>query len=708
MLSRLVAGARVRSGRRKGDCRCFQSTLAVDDDTTHSSTAVKNDHASSSNVFEPFGPEYARVRVRQPRQKQAHPTRALLAALDAGKYDDASALLKDFKNLGAYIIRRPDFAVWSRRLLEERRDSDWIEWFKLANSHGLHSKVIVEREAYRILSRLFDDFQAGCATFDHIHQFAVVCAERGHFRGPMVNVLPFLAAHRPDMAEDVWSKLIAKVQQKPAVGDMKILSHVRNQMIHAASQFFRFDFAVEMLESLEKLAFDAAQLPSTSSSEPAWRIANGTFMWVFSTTGRAERYDLFERAYQVLHRHRPDWRLCSQPVQHHPLSLAPVDQTDEAPLLAQEAFVAFRDASITTHGKNDLFEDEGDELAEETSVASPRPADVTDMVRDAHIKQAVAANDVATATTVLVEMLANGTVPTLDTTALVLDLDHQLNEGRVLSTIMDELDGRDMKTWLKGFWATSLMLLFYRQGRPEQAMSVFVRLFDKSSMPASFVKRFPAQPKRVHQPADVASHGPLKAVLDSGIPLHEHSLCIATHCFVSFFLERRDFSAIDELYDALVNTPVLFPIQEASQTKLPRYDPYTFLPFAKAFGWRQHYRLSNTFELLFTMHNKLGLTIPKPVWSQALMNVSRRASTRLVHDMIDHIEGRKQVKGWPPVEDGRQVVMDTITYTGIMRSFSMLGKQDEALKIDETMRKRGFEEDEIWRRTLSKAREPRP
>ena len=697
----------------------FRRYLFVADSSDHSlplisALASSPELPPAVSIFEASSREYDRAPLSTldfPAAPRS-PRDSLLLLIRAGKAADADALLRDLRKSSQEIVPDFEFARHAAHVFRNEPASSWLDWWSLAPS--LPARRFADKTGSKRLLRdiarhvrlaevILDELLRKPGQVERVMVFGLVLANGGAYQVVADRLLvPFAAIGNGEAAEELWlacsralrhhrelelellttRKLAAERktarrrhwrEANEPLGDARADSlalekikgdvgvwwtaavdwlHVcREKMLRAHATAGRLDTAVALISSIGQT-----------------HIRKRTYLYLLSLTAKADRFDLFQQLHAAMEKdggrlvraRKLAWRTRT------PYLARSIETHLDDPIpAAQEAFVTFRYSTFSS----ELEEALGDDC-------------VGDASTDAAIFEAIVAGDLSASGAVLLESVKSGRPPSIDVTSQFIALARSQGRHAFIDSISSLFQGSTAgASWIRGYWATAAMLARMKEGELHEAVVLFSETFDLRALPVEVQDAISSE---VRAPVDPPPPTTPRTPPDA------HTLSIAMEALVPLLALRPSpsvLSLLNPLYASLLSPsiPLLHrPLVQSlsSPPPLSPLNPYTFLPFLRAFAHLQ--RPPITLLRILADMQELGLPCPKQHWGAVLGAYARYGDIPDLLYLLDVMEQREQRRD-PSEELGEMMERlelpekgpDIVAYTSVVAG---LGTRDETLE----------------------------
>lgn len=656
--------------------RQYSSTLAAPSRSESRATSLQSEVLADMelDVFERYAEEYDAV----PPSTLDHPPAPRSAAdslrslLLAGQYPEADALLRDLNNTDQHIEHAAAFAEHAEVCLARDRTGSWLQWWALAPTIAqapAHSTQqapqVISTMAFARVHRMLAILLEEPGEFEALLDFGLLAVSQGAARVVAQDLLAHLAAFGPlEMAEELWEacRLVSPDQvpivpqrvlatshqnaesQSSALGralrrtkvtgalkdkirceaqqaDLKrFLRAKRSQMLRIYSSTGRLDDATELLEAELRRHVQSSDSGTRSTPGPIRHI---TYLYLLADAAHFNRLDLFQRLYasmplngsRTTRIHTPTYTTKFPFFMRALIPTASATIIPEESLSAEDAFVVFRYS--------------GYESAIEEGGA------FTDHKSDAQVRAALVATDVKTVFRLLRQCIENGLTPALSTTTDAILLARARGYTALVDALLEQMSSRDgvagTRSWTRGYWATAGMLSHVRMGEWQSALRIFVNAFQMQGLPELYRRVAGAT---LHRSPEASFSKEYRTIVPSA-----HTFSIAVQALVPYAVEiEGGGEVVDQLYDALVHEQVIVTPRRTAPVDAPAspLDPYTFMPFLRAFAADDR----DPIHLLHVLRDMrdLGLRETHHHWGVVLGAFARKGTPQDLTHLLDRLE----------------------------------------------------------------------
>jgi hypothetical protein len=666
----------------RSNYRRLQSTLSADssrlltsfhsNSNTEAATQEQLDQLEN-NVFERYTPEYEEVGLStldHPSTPRS-PTDSLLHLLRLKLHHDADTLLKEILATGQPIDHNVAFAQHAELLMSTDRKSTWLDWWALAPSissvqaesaRGMSQNIALRanERARRMMTMAMED----SSDLEAMSRFGEITAGKGLARLVGESLLSYMAAFAPrEESEKVWKACLATAQEPVVVKaaskmfiplreaaewsvprlhhaqdrmvrtvtrdrqgikveSLDFLRAKRGQMLRIHAAFGRLDYAIHLIESADN---------STADDERR-SIPILAYLFLLDVAAKSDQFDLFQRLYSSMRKSSSRITIIASPTRTTQLPVfarsVTAPQINGQEILEHDAFIAFRYS-----GSNSSPEEGGGYQVAHAS--------------DSLIRDALVRNDLRSVFAELRSCIESGTTPSLKATTDAILLARSEGYDSFIDALLMEMKGGGIGTraWTRGYWTTAAMLAHIRKEDYLLAVLDFKRSFEIQGLPRVVreVLDHYQTPLALREEANLAKQR--KKMIPKA-----HSFSILMQALVPLVDSRIDGRmVITQLYDSITQEEIFIQRRRTStidKSSSP-LDPYTFMPFLRAFGSTSALSASQIPEssasdsassesrrvdplqllhVLLTMHH-LGLPPSLPHWSLILGTFASSTTT---------------------------------------------------------------------------------
>ncbi|KAK4702721.1 hypothetical protein P7C70_g3501, partial [Phenoliferia sp. Uapishka_3] len=332
---------------------------------------------------------------------------------------------------------------------------------------------------------------------------------------------------------------------------------------------------------------------------------------------------------------------------------------------------------------------------------------------DADLSNALAVEDVSSATKLFANSVRSGWTPSLTTASLFVQALRAQGHTQEVSVtaISNAFIASNESRWMGRFWETAVILADIREGKHKNAVKRLTRSFQLAGLPKvirdAFLFTAPPTPT------------PFKAIASVPrlLPLPSHTLSVAFEALVPHMISNASSQGavrrtippiIDELY-AILSSPasefnILRPASNPSGTS--PLSPSTFLPFLNAFAKARRPPLA----LLQVLHDmqQLGLVCSKQHWGIVLGAYARSGSAADTLAIVDILEGR-ELSAQPSPETHELLrklklpkeAPDIVAYTSMIKGFTLQKEYDAAWDVAGRLPTKARRGDEVLAQALA-------